>query len=114
LALDNPELTVARDQFRVLFFRQRCGKSVGQTDFEPRFKIGSAVGQDPVGDMELNWRCHQFAGNGLPRRFSILASHNVLDFGVVDLAHMRGLITPSGFCENLLDLFCARFVTQQF
>jgi hypothetical protein len=35
-----------------------------------------------------------------------------LDFGVVDLGHVRGLVTPGGFCENFLDLFCARFVTQ--
>jgi hypothetical protein len=35
-----------------------------------------------------------------------------LDFGVVDLGHVRGLITPGGFCENFLDLFCPRFVTQ--
>jgi hypothetical protein len=60
------------------FFRQCCGKSVRQTDFEPRLKIGSAVGQDPVGDMELNWRCDQFAGDGLPRRVCIpIRDHRV-------------------------------------
>jgi len=108
------EFPVAGNQLGVLLFRQCCGKSVRQTDFEPRLKIGSAIGQDPIGGMELNWRCDQLTGNGLPRRFAILAPHDVLDFGVVDLGHVSGLIAPCGFCEDFLNLFCARFVTQQF
>ena len=42
--LQRLELPIARDQFRLLFLRQRGGKGVGQTDFEAGLEVGGGIG----------------------------------------------------------------------